>query len=130
MKRIIILACSLGWISCERLVTVEQEQEAIDFQIVGTLHEPRLVSPKDGIILSRSRQVTLRWAGIISATKYAVQVSKDTSFSALFFSVVTDTTVVQTSPFDNGRFFWRVRASNVRLTSPWSSIREFGISLE
>ncbi len=130
MKRIIILVCSLGWMSCERLVTVGQEPEAIDFQIVGTLHEPRLVSPKDGIMLSRSRQVSLRWESIISATRYSVQVSKDTSFSTLFFSALTDTTVIQTTPFDDGRFFWRVRASNARLTSPWSSFREFGISLE
>ena len=130
MKRILVLVCSLAWMSCERAVTVEQEPELIDFQIVETLHEPRLVSPKDGAILLRSRLVSLRWGNIITATRYTVQVSRDTSFSSFLFSVVTDTTAIQTPPLEGALFYWRVRATNVRLTSPWSSIRLFVISLE
>ena len=117
-------------VSCDRIVASEQEPEAIDFQIVNTLHEPHLVSPKDGSTLRMGRPVTLRWGNIVSATAYTAQISGDSLFGVFLLSASTDTTFFLTTPIEGGRFYWRVRALNERLTSPWSSVRQFAVSIE
>ena len=108
----------------------DQEQEVVDFQIENTLHEPRLLSPKDGSVISRSREILLRWGTVVTATKYTVQVSHDSFFVNPEYSAVVDTTATRTTTLQHVLYYWRVRARNDRLESPWSEMRRFNISLE
>ena len=68
---------------------------------------------------------------ILSLKNELIASTNDSLFAISLFRAATDTTVLSMTLNDGGHYYWRVRASNATLTSPWSSIRQYyGISLE
>ena len=87
---------------------------------------PLLTSPAN---MSIGQPITLmmHWSSSHLASRYHIQVSTDSLFSALVFedSLVTDSTKHITSLLPGTLYFWRVRAGNSFGTSSWSTAWQF-----
>ena len=89
---------------------------------------PILVSPQNGALLVETNPL-LDWDNSLNAESYRVQVSTD----SLFTSTVYDSSGIPYSEFQipnnglniNTTYYWRVNATNVTGTSPWSAIFHF-----
>ena len=93
----------------------------------STPSAPTLVSPTNaaiGIVISP----TLSWNTSTGATSYQIQLSTTSGFSTTVFdqSGITSTSA-SVSPvlLNNTVYYWRVNATNVVGTSPWSAIWSF-----
>jgi hypothetical protein len=120
----------ISMMGCERSLDLNESTDAGDLSVTNVLHEPRLISPKDGSVFTTTSQILLRWGWVSTAKQYSVEVSTDTLFSRVLFSASAETTFVRTTPLDRTRFYWRVRAHNGRLASPWSEFRTFYVRFE
>jgi hypothetical protein len=92
-----------------------------------TLAAPVLVSPADRAS-NVSRTPTFTWNASTGATTYKVQVSTNSSFTALVVnqSGVSATSLAITSALASRRtLYWRVQAVNGSTTSAWSTSRRF-----
>ncbi len=92
-----------------------------------TLAAPVLVSPADRAS-NVSRTPTLTWTASTGATSYKVQVSTNSSFTALVVdqSGVSSTSLAITTSLASRRtLYWRVQAVNGSTTSTWSTSRRF-----
>jgi uncharacterized protein (DUF427 family) len=98
--------------------------------MTNVLHEPRLVSPKNGRVFTTTSSVLLRWSWVPSAEYYSVEVATDTVFSRIAFSALRDTTFTTTTPLEGITFYWRVKAHRDQSVSPWSERRSFIIRNE
>lgn len=87
-----------------------------------------LSAPKNNSLRVGS-PVTLRWASIMFADTYELQVSKYNNFSVnVFTSKGLTTTQQKISNLTTGtRYYWRVRAKNGFGYSPWSEVWSFTI---
>ena len=88
---------------------------------------PILASPANGEI-GLPASIRFRWNTSAGARMYELQVSADTSFSALAsdvagLAVTTDSVDTGLSP--GTRYYWRVDASDSAGTSPWSDVWNF-----
>ena len=89
---------------------------------------PMLVSPENGATLVATNPL-LNWNNSLYTESYRVQVSTD----SLFASTVYDSSGVPITEFQipnnglniNTTYYWRVNATNVTGTSPWSIIFHF-----
>jgi hypothetical protein len=91
------------------------------------LAAPVLVSPADRAS-NVSRTPTFTWNASTGATTYKVQVSTNSSFTALVVnqSGVSATSLAITSALASRRtLYWRVQAVNGSTTSAWSTSRRF-----
>lgn len=82
--------------------------------------KPLLVSPSNGKTV---REVVLKWAPLLGAARYEVQVSPNGDWTNnLRYDIVTDSaTWAPAKTLDNGSYFWRVRGiDNVGNASRWS----------
>jgi hypothetical protein len=92
-----------------------------------TLAAPVLVSPADRAS-NVSRTPTFTWNPSTGATTYKVQVSTNSTFTALVVdqSGVSATSLAITSALASRRtLYWRVQAVNGSTTSAWSTSRRF-----
>ena len=85
--------------------------------------QPSLVAPYDGAA-NQAPRPTFDWVGVSQTETYRIQVATDQSFS----NVVIDEDGLEWSEFTPGgdlmtntNHWWRVRATNVCGTGPWSS---------
>lgn len=95
--------------------------------VAGTLPPaPTLLSPANGAS-NVSRTPTLIWNAASGASSYRVQVSTSSSFSSTVFdrSGITTTSVTLPQLGSRVTYYWRVDASNVYGTGPWSSVWHF-----
>jgi subtilisin family serine protease len=94
---------------------------------VTTVSVPTLVSPADRA-RNVSRTPTLTWTAASGATSYKVQVSTNSTFTALVVnqSGVSATSLAITTALASRRtLYWRVQAVNGSTTSAWSTSRRF-----
>jgi photosystem II stability/assembly factor-like uncharacterized protein len=88
--------------------------------------KPILMSPGPNSVAADEHPLLL-WQRAISATRYRLQVSPDTSFSSL----LTDTTGVQTDSLRvagltrRTKYFWRVKGINGLGEGAWSAVSSF-----
>lgn len=87
---------------------------------------PTLSSPADGATGLES-SLSISWSASSGASKYRLQVARDTLFSSLVFDDSTITTTYATvGSLEGGvTFYWRLRASNADAVSDWSVVRRF-----
>jgi hypothetical protein len=89
------------------------------------LARPALAAPANGATVAALPAFT--WAPVSGAAKYQIQIASDSNFASLaeggdFFTRNTRATLKRAMP--DGRFWWRVRASNSSGTaSRWSAAR-------
>ncbi|HEY4613143.1 MAG TPA: hypothetical protein VII11_09190 [Bacteroidota bacterium] len=125
---VFLATCAL---SCDRVVDFPEEvQSDTEVQLADFLYEPRLISPKNGGIITRSSLILLRWSRIAAATSYAVEVGPDSLFSSAAFATEVDTTFARTPSLQGAMFFWRVRSKNNRIDGPWSAVHKFHLRVE
>ncbi len=116
---------------CERPIDPEPSEDDLVFlYLSNNNYEPKLVSPKDGGVITRSREVLLRWVWIPTATSFTVQVASDSLFARKAFVAQTDTSFVRTTSLPGFQYFWRVRAVRDSRQSAWSEVRMFYIRLD
>jgi len=87
---------------------------------------PALLSPVNGAT-DVSTSPTLSWSASAGASTYGVQVATDAGFSNLVLdrTGVTTTSTSVTGLAANTLYYWRVNATNVAGTSPWSTVWSF-----
>lgn len=94
---------------------------------VTTVSIPTLVSPSDRAS-SVSRTPTLTWTAAAGATSYNVQVSTNSTFTALVVNrsgVSATSLAITTALASRTTLFWRVQAVSGTTTSAWSTSRRF-----
>ncbi|MGA7160835.1 MAG: T9SS type A sorting domain-containing protein [Bacteroidota bacterium] len=73
--------------------------------------------------------ITLSWNKVQYANQYLVETSNNEYFTTVFASVSTSDTVLVLQPLTQGQqYFWRVQASNVTGSSPWSDAWDFTLT--
>ncbi|HAL56429.1 MAG TPA: hypothetical protein DCP63_08140 [Bacteroidetes bacterium] len=120
---IVFAAIVLCWgLGCERLV-VDDSNLTLSIGSAEVLRAPVPISPKNGRVISSSEQVTLRWLGVPTVRRYAVQVSEDSVFSTIAFVATVDTTFARTPGLPERAYFWRVRTVNAfEAGGAWSEV--------
>jgi len=87
---------------------------------------PALVSPANGAT-NVTRRAPLSWSASAGSQRYDVQVSTSSTFSSITFGAtgVTTTAVTTGTLSANTTYYWRVRASNAKGTSAYSTARSY-----
>jgi hypothetical protein len=84
--------------------------------------KPQLVSA----ISDKMGYITLNWNKLEGADQYLTQVSSNPLFTSIFKSSVTSDTVKSLTWFSEGiKYYWRVQASNIAGSGPWSDVGDF-----
>lgn len=125
LRRLVAIALSASVLACERVVEFYEDEPEVEVQLADLLHEPRLISPKNGRIIGTSSQILLRWRWVPAASTYSVEVAHDSLFTQTAFSALVDTTLVRTTRLEGSTFYWRVRSNKDQQSSPWSDIFKF-----
>jgi len=98
------------------------------FYFVITPTTPTLISPIDDLLITDST-TTFIWTSVLYASRYQLQVDKDSSF---FSPVIDDSTVSDTfytpTMLPDTIYYWRVRAGNRFEWSDWPSTWNFEIN--
>ncbi len=72
--------------------------------------------------------VQLTWTEPGLSQEYNVQISKDEGFNELVTAQATVNLKFDTSPLEQGEYFWRVQGTHpLRSNAPWSEIRKFTV---
>lgn len=98
---------------------------------VTNLAAPILESPKDNEELEVN-EVILRWSEVGNATRYQLQISKDSTFTKNLEHIVklVDNFYYKHSLDEISVYYWRVKALNDSTESAWSNYRSFKTGLE
>ena len=89
---------------------------------VGPPAAPILLSPANGTF---GYPQVLSWSASTGATSYDLQLSTTADFSSISFNGVMTTTSAQMMLQDNTTYYWRVNATGIGGTSPWSTVWNF-----
>jgi len=95
--------------------------------IIAAPNAPLLASPANGAT-DQPATVPLRWYVSPNSASYAVQVAADSLFVSGVVkndSSVTDTFDIANGLANSTTYYWRVRATDVGGTSPWSEVSAF-----
>ncbi len=121
------LSC-LGSSSGTLFVSDEQSVRTLD----PTPAPPLLIAPEgtSGV----PRKTVLTWHSSMYASRYTIQIGRDSSFSSVDFdTLLTDTTFKLNNPLSaTTKYYWHVNASDTSGTSPFSTAGSFitGIGLD
>jgi len=87
---------------------------------------PTIVSPVNGST-SQPVNLTLSWNAAVDAATYGVQVSTSSNFSSLLVNDIGVTTLTKSLAglTEGTTYYWRINATNVSGTSPWSAVNSF-----
>jgi len=102
-----------------------------NFRVITTPPAPNLVAPPNNST-NQSPTVLLDWDSLAAANSYRIQLATD----SLFNSVVYDTSGVTRSSLQmrpgillaNVKYYWKVNATNLAGTGPWSVIWNFRVN--
>ena len=88
---------------------------------------PMLMSPPDNQASVRADTLTMKWHKTPGAFGYECQISRSTAFSPLVVSrdSTADTTFTVTSLQNLTKYFWRVRAYNIKGASAFTTVDSF-----
>ncbi len=97
-----------------------------NFITEGPLDAPILIAPENGST-NLSPSTSLDWEPVFAASSYTLQVATNPEFTNLVInqSEITDSEFLPLGLSTLTTYYWRVQASNVSNTSPWSSIWTF-----
>jgi len=97
-----------------------------DGYIHGTMHPPVLISPADHLNGVATNPV-LNWGGSGCAPLYSVEIATDSLFSTIVqdYPSVFGTSLSLSGLNLETTYYWRVRAYNALLTTPWSAVHRF-----
>lgn len=93
------------------------------------LDAPILISPPSATLIRR--RPTFRWEPVDGATSYEIEVSGSSNFFRVLWN--TETPETQATPafdFEDGSYYWRVRAKDEDRVSPYSQIAVFTLEQE
>ncbi len=99
---------------------------AIHYSNTTQVEAPALIAPVNGST-NQPVNITLKWNKIANASKYHLQVSKDSLFSNLVYddSTISDTTQQLISLSDGTKYFWRIGAMASNGGSAFSNTWKF-----
>jgi hypothetical protein len=88
--------------------------------------KPELIAVTPDSIESGSFRFKFNWKKTQYADQYLLQTSDDSTFAYVYKSASTSDTAKTLSGFPEGQnYYWRVRASNVSGSGPWSTLSSF-----
>ena len=92
----------------------------------STLQRPSLVGPSTDSV-EAPVSLALSWKSVTGAASYRLQLSKDSSFSAIVLdsSGITSTSLSVAGLPNNTKYYWHINASNSGGSSDWSNIWSF-----
>jgi hypothetical protein len=86
--------------------------------------KPQIISA----ISEKKGYITLNWDKVEGAEQYLTQVANNQLFTSIFKSNTTSDTVKSVTWFaEDKTYYWRVQASNLAGTGPWSDVGDFTI---
>ena len=92
------------------------------------LTAPQLQDPANGSTIDFP--VTLQWSAVSSAYSYTLEYSRSISFSEPISVTLFGTDYMISSPLEEGRWYWHVRANTAQGDSgPWSTTWTFEVGL-
>jgi len=98
-------------------ISVTVSEEALFFS---------LFSPLDDEIIRNTNEIHIRWRPLKGAASYDLEVSTETSFSEITYSVSLVDTFATTTILTQTVHYWRVRGVNdIGEETEWSAIRSF-----
>jgi len=99
---------------------------AIHYGEATKVEAPALIAPVNGST-NQPVNITLKWNKITNASKYHLQVSKDSLFSNFVYddSTISDTTQQLISLSDGTKYFWRIGAMGSSGSSSFSNTWKF-----
>lgn len=86
------------------------------------LETPVLTTPANKAKDQETDDLDLTWQSVTDALSYEYEYSEDNTFATSFLAEVSTTTATLNSLDNDQIYFWRVRAKNGVITSPWSDI--------
>lgn len=94
--------------------------------IEPTLDAPTLTLPLNEAIGIAVEGVTLQWNTVTNANTYTLQVSTESNFGTFIYNGSTSASsqYIENMTCET-TYFWRVRASNLEVTSAWSQVWQF-----
>jgi len=99
------------------------------FSVLNAPDSPELVSPQNGAA-GQPLTPTLSWQKVPTAESYGLQIARDYRFTDIVREENNLTTNEYTLPggllTNNSVYFWRVNATNVGGTVPWSNVWSMG----
>jgi uncharacterized delta-60 repeat protein len=99
------------------------------FSVLNAPDSPELLSPQNGAA-GQSLTPTLSWQKVSTAESFHLQIAKDYRFAEIVHDADNLTTNEITLPggllSNNSVYFWRVNATNVGGTVPWSNVWSLG----
>jgi hypothetical protein len=79
---------------------------------------------------NRPDYITLKWKQVKYADQYSIQISDSQTFTNVLASASTSDTVKNFSSISEGqKYYWRVQASNIAGSGPWSDASNFTLIL-
>ena len=104
----------------------EQQNDSVTSLSANVPGTPVLSTPSNGTV-NASLMPNLSWGSVGAATSYSVLVSTSSAFGATVFGQtgIITASVTPSVLANTTTYYWQVRATNVTLTSPWSSVWSF-----
>jgi hypothetical protein len=94
-----------------------------DYDVLET---PVLISPSNGSNGLDFASITLDWAIVSGATYYTYEYSQDITFTTdLTTDMLSDTEIELIDLDANSTYYWRIKAGNGVIESPWSTVWSF-----
>lgn len=95
-------------------------------QILSGLEAPLLTSPQNKTT-ELSLTFSFNWTGVVGATKYWFQISKDSLFDNIYDENknAVELNIIMQTMDPSTKFYWRVAAKTNIETSPWSEVWSF-----
>jgi len=92
---------------------------------------PRTLQPRQGqlvLLSSGSTAILFRWMPVNQATGYDLEISNDSTFSAVSKSATTtEAAFLLSEVLESGNWYWRIRTKTEAGVSKWSAPRSFRI---
>ncbi|MEI6766601.1 MAG: T9SS type A sorting domain-containing protein [Bacteroidota bacterium] len=86
---------------------------------------PTLISPPDLTVNVALTGTTLTWSSVYAATQYYYEFDTHSNFSAPIGGAIASPSAITGPLGTNTIYFWRIKAGNGTIWSPWSSVWKF-----
>jgi hypothetical protein len=109
-------------VSCKNIIGQSPWSSILNFAVLNAPDTPELINPANAST-GHSPLVDFKWKDVSTASSYRLQIARDNKFN----EIVKDVSDIKQSEYtvqdgldNNQMYFWRVNATNVGGTVPWS----------
>lgn len=116
-------------VTAANAIGTSPRSQTFRFSVLLPPSQPVLITPVNDSTFDTST-VTFRWHRSPTGSSYIIEIADDSLFgtAVIIDSSLSDTTYLNSVPFLNGRYFWRVTSHNAAGYSPRSQTASFIIN--